>query len=156
MIFIKINPKLNVNLETSLFEKACQATLMDSNIEQDLELSVVITDNTQIRKLNKEFRKIDSETDVLSFPSDEIDPETGKCYLGDIILSYTQALKQANLANHSVEIELQLLTVHGVLHLIGFDHTNKEEKTRMWDKQDEVLKIIGITDIKITDGEGEN
>jgi probable rRNA maturation factor len=155
VIFIEVNPNLQINLESSLFEKACQVTLLETNIEQDPELTVVITDNIQIRKLNKKFRKIDTETDVLSFPADEINPETGNGYLGDVIISYTQAFKQASQSNHPVEKELQLLTVHGVLHLIGFDHTNKEEKNRMWDVQDEVLKKLGITDIIITDGEGE-
>lgn len=156
MINIKINPRLKINLEPSLVEKACQITLKETNTDAAPDLSVVITDNPQIRKLNKKFRKIDTESDVLSFPSYEIDPDTGKGYLGDIIISYTQALKQASLSNQPIENELQLLTIHGVLHLIGFDHTTQEDKTRMWEVQDKVLRILGITDIKITDGEGEN
>lgn len=136
-----------------MFENACQEVFKQIRRSTTDELTIVITDDEQIRKLNKQYRKIDAVTDVLSFPSDEIDPETGIAYLGDVVISYPQTIKQATIACHSVETELQLLTIHGVLHLFGFDHSNDEEKTRMWEVQNAALQKLGIFNINIVDVE---
>jgi probable rRNA maturation factor len=99
----------------------------------------VITGDTELQQLNKDFLGIDSPTDVLSFPSDEVDPSTGKLYLGDIIISYPRAVQQAQGEGHPVSAELELLIIHGTLHLLGYDHGESEEKQRMWAVQTEIL-----------------
>jgi probable rRNA maturation factor len=80
---------------------------------------------------------------VLSFPADDTDPDSGERYIGDILISYPSAATQAASAGHTIREELQLLVVHGVLHLLGFDHAAPEEKTRMWEIQTQVLESLG-------------
>ena len=92
---------------------------------------------------------VDGPTDVLSFPSDEIDPETGNRYLGDILISVQRAAAQAQIPGHPVESEVQLLIVHGVLHLMGHDHAEPEEKARMWKAQTEILTQLGLGGLDI-------
>ena len=92
---------------------------------------------------------MDAATDVLSFPASESDPETGTPYLGDILISIPRATAQAQAAGHPVEDEVQLLVVHGTLHLLGHDHAEAEEKARMWRAQAEVLGRLGLADMKI-------
>jgi probable rRNA maturation factor len=89
--------------------------------------------------LNRQYLGVDAPTDVLSFPVGEVDPESEALYLGDILISYPQALAQAEAAGHPVQAELQLLVVHGTLHLLGYDHAEEDEKTLMWKAQDEIL-----------------
>jgi probable rRNA maturation factor len=151
-INFSINPDLNITLDTDLFIKTCRITIQGFDPNRETDASLVITDDAQVRALNRQFREIDKETDVLSFPSDEIDLDTGRTYLGDIIISYPQAKLQAEQAGHPVEVELQLLTVHGLLHLLGYDHSNEEEKALMWAMQDGSLKKMGLVDVKILDG----
>ncbi|MGZ6346481.1 MAG: rRNA maturation RNase YbeY, partial [Anaerolineales bacterium] len=110
----------------------------------DVDLSLVLTGDSQIQALDQEFLKKDAPTDVLSFPSSETDPETGRRYLGDIIISVPQAEAQSSAAGHSLEAELSLLVIHGVLHLLGHDHAGVRDKARMWAAQSEVLAILGI------------
>ena len=109
----------------------------------DFTLSFVEAD--EIRELNRNFRQVDSVTDVLSFESDgEIDPETGTEYLGDIVICLEQAAKQAEQSGHSVENEVALLEIHGLLHLLGYDHMDDAEKDEMWHYQDLYLDKCGI------------
>jgi probable rRNA maturation factor len=100
-----------------------------------------------------EYLGVDAPTDVLSFPASESDPETGLPYLGDILISIPRAAQQAQAAGHSVEAEVQLLVVHGTLHLLGHDHAEAEEKTRMWNAQAEVMSRLGLSYVKIQDAE---
>jgi len=112
------------------------------------EVTVVITDNQGIQELNRDFMGLDEPTDVLSFPAQGGDgpfvaaPEGGN-YLGDIIISYPQAAAQAAEEEHPVEKELNLLVVHGVLHLLGYDHATAEGKSEMWARQEAILKTLG-------------
>ena len=115
------------------------------------DISIVLTDDAQLHQLNRDFLGIDAPTDVLSFPSDEVDPETKTRYLGDIVISIPRAQQQADLGGHAVEEEAQLLVVHGVLHLLGHDHASAEEKARMWHEQAKVLERLGLSHIKIAD-----
>jgi probable rRNA maturation factor len=82
---------------------------------------------------------------VLSFPADEADPDTGHRYLGDVVISFVRAVEQAIEGGHTVEAEMQLLVVHGVLHLLGHDHASKGEKERMWVAQAKVLESLGVS-----------
>jgi probable rRNA maturation factor len=133
----------------SLIERAARATLEHQQASPDTNLSIVLTDNRRLRKLNRDYLGIDAPTDVLSFPASESDPETGAPYLGDILISVPYAAKGAKQAGHSLESELQLLIVHGVLHLLGHDHAKPKEKAKMWKAQREILTQLGLGDLAI-------
>ena len=109
--------------------------------------NIIITDNEYIHKINKEYRGIDRPTDVISFAlednKDFIEPEFR--VLGDIYISLDKAKEQAELYGHSFLRELSFLTVHGLLHLLGYDHMEKEDEVEMFKKQDEILNEFGIT-----------
>jgi len=113
------------------------------------ELSIVLTDDARLQQLNRDYLGIDAPTDVLSFPASETDPETGACYIGDILISIPRAQAQAVTAGHPLESEVQLLVVHGVLHLLGHDHAQAEEKALMWKAQAEILEHLGLGQIQI-------
>ena len=147
MIHIEINPALQTSLESDMLERAALAVLEHQSTDGDL--TIVLTDDDQLRELNREYRDIDAATDVLSFPATETDPETARRYLGDILISIPRAAKQAQTAGHALEAEVQLLVVHGTLHLLGHDHAKDEEKARMWKAQAEVLKRLGLAHIEI-------
>ena len=132
-----------------LIERAVKAALENQSEALDSELTIVLTDNAQIQELNRDYLGIDAPTDVLSFPASEIDPETGARYIGDIIISMAYAAKSAKTAGHPVEAEVQLLVVHGVLHLLGHDHANPKEKAKMWKAQAGILESLGLGNIKI-------
>jgi probable rRNA maturation factor len=147
MVNIHIAEQFDDAVDTAALENAVLATLAEQNPLEEVNLSVVIQDDQQLHALNLEFLGVDSPTDVLSFFEDELDPETGERYLGDVIISYPQAEKQGASAGHSTASELDLLVVHGVLHLMGYDHSTDEEKEKMWEIQKKVLLKLG-TDIK--------
>jgi len=150
MIEIQYNPALKKNLlNSTLLERAAHTALKAQAARQDVSLSILLTDDTQIQELNSEYRGIDAPTDVLSFEVNERDPETGFLYLGEIIISTPYATRQALKNGHSLEAETQLLVVHGVLHLLGHDHAEPEEKSRMWDAQAKILTSLGLSEIKI-------
>ena len=139
---------------SSLIERAVHATLTHQKESLDVNLSVVLTDNRRLRQLNRDYLGVDAPTDVLSFPASEsdgseIDPETGARYIGDILISVPYAAKGAKLAGNSLEAELQLLVVHGVLHLLGHDHAKPKEKAKMWKTQAEILESLGLGGVVI-------
>lgn len=107
------------------------------------DLTIRISGDEEIWELNKQFLGIDSATDVLSFPTDEFDPDEQTQYLGDIIISLPTAESQAMKSGHTLKAEIELLTIHGILHLLGYDHTTQEEKSAMWKIQSEALRLIG-------------
>ena len=140
----------------ALIERAAQAALANQRESLEVNLSVVLTDDRRLRKLNRDYLGIDAPTDVLSFPASEsdgseTDPETGARYLGDILISVPYAAKGAKQAGHPLESELQLLVVHGVLHLLGHDHARPREKAKMWKAQAEILESLGLGQIQIRD-----
>ena len=132
-----------------MLERATHAALEHQAESADSELTIVLTDDARLKELNRDYLGIDAPTDVLSFPASETDPETGARYIGDILISIPRAKSQATAAGHSLESEVQLLVVHGVLHLLGHDHANPEEKARMWKAQAEILEKLGIGHIQI-------
>ena len=115
------------------------------NLENCL-FNVIIVDNDYIHKLNKEYRGIDRPTDVISFAlEDEVDNvKLDFRVLGDIYISLDKTYEQAKLYNHSFLRELSFLTIHGLLHLLGYDHIQKEDEEVMFKKQDELLNEFGI------------
>jgi len=134
---------------STLIERAVNAALMHQKESLDVNLSVVLTDNRRLHKLNRDYLGVDAPTDVLSFPASESDPETGARYIGDILISVPYAAKGAKQAGNSLEAELQLLVVHGVLHLLGHDHAKPKEKSKMWKAQAEILEVLGLGDVVI-------
>ena len=134
---------------SALIESAVQATLVQQKKSLDVNLSVVLADNRRLRKLNRDYLGVDAPTDVHSFPASESDPETGARYIGDILISVPYATKGAKQAGNSLEAELQLLVVHGVLHLLGHDHAKPKEKAKMWKAQAEILEALGLGDVVI-------
>ena len=125
-------------------ERAALAAL-DLEQAESGALTVVLTDQTQVQTLNREFSGKDISTDVLSFPDGTIDPDLNLMYFGDIIIAVPIAQEQAKRGDHSTNDELMLLTVHGTLHLLGFDHKLPQEKDRMWVHQERILDQLGIT-----------
>ena len=147
---IHIDPQQDFS-EPSLLERAARLTLEAESADTDSDLTIVLTDDAQLHELNREYLGVDAPTDVLSFPADEEDPETGVPYLGDILISIPRAKQQAKAAGHPVEAEVQLLVVHGTLHLLGHDHAEAEEKARMWKAQAGVMSKLGLSHVKVQD-----
>ena len=134
-----------------LIRMSVEATLAYEEIERDLEVSVTFTDDEGIRKLNRSYRKIDRATDVLSFPLFDFDGEGDAMeeelddMLGDIVLSLERAAAQADEFGHSFEREVAFLTVHSMLHLLGYDHeTSEEDELDMRRRQTEIMEMLGL------------
>ena len=144
MIYIEIIPDFRRVFMPDILERAANAALLQQSSPVS-DLTLVLTGDAQIQSLDRDFLGKDAPTDVLSFPSSETDPETGRRYLGDIIISVPRAEAQSIAAGHSLEAELSLLVVHGVLHLLGHDHASLEGKARMWIAQSEALTRLGIS-----------
>ena len=153
--FLNDQDKFKISYEQKiLVRRAVEATLDYEGYKNNAEVSVTFTDNEKIQKINNEFRGIDKPTDVLSFPlteyedsnvpfADELDGN-----LGDIVISLERAKEQAEEFGHSFEREIAFLTVHSMLHLLGYDHVNsEEEELDMRKRQSDVLKNMGL-DIK--------
>lgn len=134
-----------------LVRKCCQAVLVTEGFGKLAEVSVSFVDNDEIQRLNRLYREKDMPTDVLSFPLGEngiydLNNETGACLLGDVVISIETALKQAKIYDHSLEREIGFLTVHSMLHLLGYDHeTTPLEAAKMREKEEMVLEELGIT-----------
>ena len=144
-----IHIESNDSFSEELLIRAAQAALEHESQSLESDLSIVLTDDARLQELNRQYLGIDAPTDVLSFPSSETDPDTGTPYLGDILISIPRAQSQAEAAGHALESEVQLLVVHGALHLLGHDHAEPEEKTRMWQAQAKILGSLGLGDIQI-------
>ena len=143
-------------------EAVCREVLEQEKCPFDCEINITITDNADIREINKQTRDIDKETDVLSFPglffdapgvfdedmkdeADCIDPENGLIILGDIVLSADKIFAQAQEYGHSVKREYAFLIAHSMLHLCGYDHMEEDEAVVMEEKQRTVLDRLNIT-----------
>ena len=150
-------------LSISLIKRSAITALRVQGVELPCEISVLVTDERSIREINREFRGIDKPTDVLSFPMQEItpmqsltldgwesasaetiDPDTGLLPLGEIVISATQTIKQAQEHGHDTDYETAYLLIHSVLHLLGYDHTDEgEEKKIMRDNEKAIMRELG-------------
>ena len=112
----------------------------------NVEFSVIIVDNVKIHEINKQYRNIDRPTDVISFAleDDKSFPNLDYRVLGDIYISIDKVYEQSELYGHSFFRELAFLTVHGILHLLGYDHMNKEDEIKMFSRQELILDAAGI------------
>jgi len=146
-----INVESKLPFRKDLLERAVRAVFEhQATLESpDAELSIVLTDDARLQELNRDYLGIDAPTDVLSFPASETDPQTGARYLGDILISIPRAQAQAEAGGHPLAAEVQLLVVHGVLHLLGHDHAQARQKAKMWKAQAEILKRLGLGHIQI-------
>ncbi|WIF94796.1 rRNA maturation RNase YbeY [Caminicella sporogenes] len=140
---IQLNDKL-INLVKKVVEKC----LNEEGIKQDVEISISFVDNNEIRELNKNFRDKDTKTDVLSFPQydniEMIKSLDTKIILGDIVISLEKAREQSVEYGHTFEREVAFLTAHSMYHLFGFDHDTEENTKIMRQKEEKVLKDLGI------------
>jgi probable rRNA maturation factor len=149
-IGVQLAARYQAKVKPAVLRQAARATLDHQRLKHRVELTIVITSNAQLRALNRTFREVDAPTDVLSFATDER-PRPDTIYLGDVVISYPKAREQAQAGGHPIEAELQLLVVHGVLHLLGHDHYTEVEKKAMWKAQAAILKKLGaaITEPKL-------
>lgn len=129
--------------EEAVREAACKV-LETEGCEGDYEISVSFVTNKEIKELNRDYRNVDSITDVLSFPMDDEEDPEGVVMLGDVILSTEKIKEQAEEYGHSLRREMTYLTVHSVLHLLGYDHMEEDEKSEMRGREKEVMKELEI------------
>jgi len=147
MIYVQVTDVLAAQkdfIPLTAVEKAAQEALNEAHMTEEVELSIVFTDDEHMRQLNRQFRQVDASTDVLAFCDGTRDPQTERVYLGDVIISFPRVVEQAKEVNHSIEAELQLITVHGVLHLCGFDHHHQSSKQEMWAHMQAALDRLGF------------
>lgn len=149
--FLNDQSKIEITYKAKmLIRRAICATLAHEGFENTAQVSVTFTDNEGIRALNKEFREIDKETDVLSFPlmsfedTDEPPVNESENMLGDIVLSLEKAGEQAETFGHSIEREIAFLCIHSTLHLLGYDHMTEDEENEMRAAQREILSAMGL------------
>jgi len=133
-----------------LFRRCCLATLQNEGFEGPAEISVRLVNDAEIRRLNNQYRHIDRATDVLSFPLGEngvydINNDTGAYMLGDIVISMQRAAEQAKSYEHTLQREVGFLTVHSMLHLLGYDHeAGGLEGVLMREKEENILNQLGL------------
>jgi probable rRNA maturation factor len=148
MVHVEVEDRFAALVDDAWLRRAAQAAL-EAERRTAANLTLVITDDNALRELNQSYRGIDTPTDVLAFggetPGFVQAPDAGD-YLGDVIISYPRAKTQA--AGHTVPDELALLVVHGVLHLLGYDHNTPENQARMWQLQAVILERLGLAAIQ--------
>ena len=148
-IEIQIDADFAGQADADRLRQAALATLRHQGIEGAVELTLVVSGDEAVRRLNQTYRGVDAPTDVLSFGNEEqagfaTAPDAPR-YLGDVIVSFPRAEAQAAQVGHPVGDELRLLVVHGVLHLLGHDHAEPGEKDVMWAAQTEILYDLGTS-----------
>lgn len=161
--FVENETDVNFPFDVEEIVKLVAEEVMDmEQCPYEAQVNVLLTDNQGIREYNREYRQIDRETDVLSFPNvdfeepglfeidedmeaDYFDPDTGELILGDIIISVDKVMAQAESYGHSQKREFAFLVAHSMLHLSGYDHMEQEEAAVMEAKQEQVLSKLGIT-----------
>lgn len=150
------NKQKDVKIPTGLrmiVRRCCNAVLRTENFEGSVEVSVTFVNNEQIQELNNEYRQKNMPTDVLSFSQGkdgvfEKDPSTGATILGDIVISVQKAQEQAKKFGHSFQREISQLTVHAMLHLLGYVHEDGGmEKVKMREKEEAIMAQLGFSNV---------
>lgn len=149
-ISARIDPGVTATVDALWLRNVALSALERQDLPRSAELSLLLTTDEEVRRLNREHRGIDRPTDVLSFSLVEGEPvpqapAAGSMLLGDVVVSYPQAVRQAGEYGHSIEREVAFLSVHGVLHLLGYDHQDPEEEAKMVARQNETLESLGHT-----------
>ncbi len=142
---ISIENLTNYDIDLEFLNDVIKYTLKTEKVNNALA-NIIIVDNKKIKDINKKYRNIDKETDVISFAleDDNTFVEIPIRVLGDIYISIEKAISQAKEYGHSLKRELAFLTVHGILHLLGYDHMKKEDERIMFKKQDDILNELKI------------
>lgn len=158
----EVDAKFDFDIE-QIARSVCEEVLKSENFPEEAQINMLITDDEGIHEMNRQFRDIDRETDVLSFPNieyetpgdfsvlngpdrcDMIDPDNGSIYLGDIVINENRVRSQALEYGHSEKREFAFLTAHSMFHLCGYDHMEEDEAKVMEQKQNDVLERLGIT-----------
>lgn len=142
-----------------LLQRVMERVLADEGIEMEVMVGVTLVEPERIREINRDFRRVDSVTDVLSFPMIDgmladaapaallgcVDPETGALELGDLVICPDRAAEQAQEYGHSLQRELGYLCAHGMLHLLGYDHEDEDERAVMRQKEEKALAALSLT-----------
>lgn len=144
MINVDLPAKYRHVIDVSLLERT-SSLVFQTITKKELIISVSFTNNTNIQRLNKKYRRVDEPTDVLSFAMNEKFPDDRLKLLGDIVISVEQATNQAKVINAPLNEEISLLLIHGILHLLGYDHDSKKKREQMWKVQDNLLLQSGIS-----------
>lgn len=136
-------PLKGVEIQGVIKRAAEKALLMEKS--EDCEVSIFLTDDAEIHRLNELYRGVDRPTDVLAFAMREgMDSDLNQEILGDVVISIPRAEQQASIYGHSLEVEISLLVSHGVLHLLGYEHEEKDDMLVMQQKQREILRSLGL------------
>jgi probable rRNA maturation factor len=144
MVTIQVKRSVKLPVNKSILLNAARTTLMLAGTSAEPDVGIVIGNDALLHQLNVKYRQVDTPTDVLSFPAGEVDPDTSDVYLGDVVISLPRAEDQATAGGHPVAEELQLLVVHGILHLLGYDHEGFNDKQKMQAAQDRILQQLGL------------
>jgi len=153
---IQVDDRFAEAVAAELIERAVAAALAAEGVASLLELSVLVSDDAELHRLNRDYRGVDAPTDVLSFADEEdegaapqhafVRPPEAPRYLGDLAISYERVAAQAAEYGHSRERELAYLTVHGILHLLGYDHERGEaDAAAMRAREEAVMLQLGLT-----------
>ncbi|MEW6142173.1 MAG: rRNA maturation RNase YbeY [Chloroflexota bacterium] len=148
-IIVAVHEDYAEHLDAGWLRGVVAVTLDEEKVSPPVEVSLLVIGDAEVHRLNRDYRGKDRITDVLSFGmtggkgDDFIAPPDGVRRLGEVIISYPQAERQAKDAGHNVKSEMALLVVHGVLHLLGYDHGNVADKRRMWRRQKAILAKLG-------------
>ena len=142
---ITITNETDEYVDETLLNKVADYAMMSEDVHNGV-VNIIIVDNKRIREINKEYRKIDKETDVISFALEDDDTfiELPIRILGDIYISIDKVKSQASEYGHSEKREICFLVVHGILHLLGYDHMNENDELVMFSKQDKILDELDI------------
>ena len=157
-VTVQIDPAYESEIDRTRLSAVVESTLHICDIVS-AELTVVITSDEVVCELNRQYRNIDSSTDVLSFETSEATPDADDFvlplnvmfYIGDVVISFPTAVKQAAIAGHAFFDEILLLAIHGTLHLLHFDHHAPVEKAKMWQRQAEILQLNNLTHVTPTE-----
>ncbi len=151
---IQIDERFQNDIDDTLIEQAVAAALAAESVAGAIEVSVLVTDDATLHQLNRDYRNVDSPTDVLSFADDDasdatpqafVRPPDAPRYLGDLAISYERVIAQADEYGHSRARELAFLTVHGVLHLLGYDHERGDaDQAVMRAREEIIMEQIGL------------
>ena len=154
IVAVQVDEQFQAQVQPDLLRQAALATLTHHQIEKQCELALVVTGDAMLHELNLHHRGVDAPTDVLAFGDEAGDAgDAGRVfvgapdmprYVGDVVISFLRAEVQADDAGHNVQAELQLLVVHGVLHLLGYDDVAGRERTLMWRVQAEILHNLEV------------
>jgi probable rRNA maturation factor len=153
-INISIKRNMDLPVEKNWLERIARRVLEGESIASSAEMGLLITDSKTVQKLNRIYRGEDKPTDVLAFQMTSdmnqepggpfVSPPDGIRHLGEVVISCPQAVKQAQEQGHGVARELALLIVHGILHLLGYDHELPEEEQKMRNKENEILSLLEL------------